>query len=79
MLLAKAGSSLTVKTLLENLQITTEFENSMVKKWATSVSFFVNGSILVLMPIISFKQCLLRRQVHILFHPNQYLLLLNPT
>ncbi|KAG6877048.1 hypothetical protein C0993_010734 [Termitomyces sp. T159_Od127] len=37
MLLAKAGSSLTVKALLENLQITTEFENSMVKKWATSL------------------------------------------
>ncbi|KAG6861932.1 hypothetical protein C0995_009882 [Termitomyces sp. Mi166 len=36
MLLAKAGPSLTVKVLLENLQITTEFENSMVKKWATS-------------------------------------------
>ncbi|KAG5717946.1 Vacuolar protein sorting-associated protein 53 like protein [Termitomyces sp. T112] len=36
MLLAKAGSSLTVKGLLENLQITIEFENSMVKKWATS-------------------------------------------
>ncbi|KAG6853779.1 hypothetical protein C0991_001490 [Blastosporella zonata] len=37
MLLAKAGSSLTVQALLENLQITTEFENSMAKKWATSV------------------------------------------
>ncbi|KAG6919330.1 hypothetical protein DXG01_006876 [Tephrocybe rancida] len=38
MLLAKAGSSLTLKALLENLQITTEFENSMAKKWATGVS-----------------------------------------
>lgn len=37
MLLAKAGSSLSVKTLLENLQITTEFESSMSKKWATAV------------------------------------------
>ncbi|KAG6827236.1 hypothetical protein H0H92_012692 [Tricholoma furcatifolium] len=37
MLLAKAGPSLTIKALLENLQITTEFENSMAKKWATSL------------------------------------------
>lgn len=35
----KAGPSLTVKSLLDNLQITTEFETSMVKKWATSVSY----------------------------------------
>ena len=37
-LLAKAGSSLTVKSLLDNLQLTVEFESTMAKKWATSVS-----------------------------------------
>ncbi|KAG5651871.1 hypothetical protein H0H81_007118 [Sphagnurus paluster] len=36
MLLAKAGASLTVKALLDNLQITSEFEASMSKKWATA-------------------------------------------
>lgn len=36
-LLSKAGSSLTVKVLLDALQQTTEFELSMAKKWATSV------------------------------------------
>lgn len=34
-LLTKTGSSLTVKALLDNLQITTEFEASIAKKWAT--------------------------------------------
>ncbi|KAF8800212.1 hypothetical protein BYT27DRAFT_7200395 [Phlegmacium glaucopus] len=34
-LLTKAGSGLTVKALLDNLQVTTEFETSMAKKWAT--------------------------------------------
>ncbi|KIM45519.1 hypothetical protein M413DRAFT_442185 [Hebeloma cylindrosporum] len=34
-LLTKAGSNLTVKALLDNLAITTEFEQSMSKKWAT--------------------------------------------
>ncbi|KAJ7497608.1 Vps53-like protein [Mycena latifolia] len=34
-LLSKAGTSLTVKALLDNLQLTAEFEASMVKKWAT--------------------------------------------
>jgi vacuolar protein sorting-associated protein 53 len=38
-LLSKAGSSLTVKVLLDTLQQTTEFELSIAKKWATSVSF----------------------------------------
>lgn len=37
-LLSKAGSSLTVKVLLDTLQQTTEFEHSIAKKWATSVS-----------------------------------------
>ncbi len=37
-LLAKAGSNLTVKSLLDNLQLTVEFESTMAKKWATSVS-----------------------------------------
>ncbi|KAF4621282.1 hypothetical protein D9613_000203 [Agrocybe pediades] len=35
-LLTKAGSNLTVKSLLDNLAITTEFEQAMAKKWATS-------------------------------------------
>jgi len=35
--LSKSGSSLTVKSLLDNLQLTTEFEASMAKKWATPV------------------------------------------
>lgn len=62
MLLAKAGSSLTVKALLENLQITTDFENSMVKKWASSVRvFFGTSNILLLISTISFKQYLLQR------------------
>jgi hypothetical protein len=36
-LLSKTAASLTVKTLLDNLQLTAEFESSMVKKWATPV------------------------------------------
>ena len=44
-LLTKAGSNLTVKSLLDNLAITIEFEQSMSKKWATSVRF-INVSIL---------------------------------
>lgn len=39
-LLSKAGSSLTVKILLDTLQQTTEFELSIAKKWATSVCLF---------------------------------------
>ncbi|KAH6906364.1 Vps53-like protein [Coprinopsis sp. MPI-PUGE-AT-0042] len=35
-LLTKIGPSLTVQALLENIQITNEFETSMAKKWATS-------------------------------------------
>ncbi|KAJ7772691.1 Vps53-like protein [Mycena maculata] len=34
-LLSKTGTSLSVKALLDNLQLTADFENSMVKKWAT--------------------------------------------
>ncbi|KAF8187487.1 Vps53-like protein [Pholiota molesta] len=34
-LLTQAGSNLTVKALLDNLAITTEFEQGMAKKWAT--------------------------------------------
>ena len=37
-LLSKLGPSLTVKLLLDTLQVTTEFESSMAKKWATPVS-----------------------------------------
>ena len=36
-LLSKAGSSLNVKILLENLQLTADFEAGMAKKWATPV------------------------------------------
>ncbi|KAF9073619.1 Vps53-like protein [Rhodocollybia butyracea] len=35
-LLSTAGKSLTVQTLLDNIQIVAEFESSMAKKWATS-------------------------------------------
>ncbi|PFH49037.1 hypothetical protein AMATHDRAFT_64066 [Amanita thiersii Skay4041] len=35
-LLSKAGSSLSVKSLLDNLQLVVEFESAMSKKWATS-------------------------------------------
>jgi vacuolar protein sorting-associated protein 53 len=41
-LLSKVGSSLTVKLLLDTLQVTTEFEASMAKKWATPVSILCN-------------------------------------
>ena len=37
-LLSKAGSSLTVKVLLDTLQQTTEFEASIAKKYVTTVS-----------------------------------------
>ncbi|KAJ3505368.1 hypothetical protein NLJ89_g7457 [Agrocybe chaxingu] len=36
-LLTKAGSNLTVKALLDHLATTTEFEQSMAKKWATPI------------------------------------------
>ena len=39
-LLTKAGSGLTVKALMDNLQETIEFETSMAKKWATPVCLF---------------------------------------
>ncbi|GLB36971.1 putative vps53-like, N-terminal [Lyophyllum shimeji] len=45
MLLAKAGTSLTVKGLLENLQITTEFEASMSKKWATNFQAMLDSTL----------------------------------
>jgi hypothetical protein len=38
-LLVKAGASLSVKALLDNLQITSEFESTMAKKWATPVGY----------------------------------------
>jgi hypothetical protein len=43
-LLSKAGSSLTVKQLLDPLVVVVEFEASMVKKYGTPVSrhiFFI--------------------------------------
>ena len=40
-LLSKAKSSLTVKVLLDNLQITMEFQSTMAKKWATPVCFWI--------------------------------------
>jgi len=36
-LLTKAGSNLTMKSLLDNLATATEFELAMSKKWATPV------------------------------------------
>ncbi|KAJ6498983.1 Vps53-like protein [Mycena sanguinolenta] len=41
-LLSKTGASLTVKTLLDTLQLTAEFESSMVKKWATPFQEILN-------------------------------------
>ena len=41
-LLTKAGSNLTVKSLLDNLAVTIEFEQSMSKKWVTPVRFVTN-------------------------------------
>ncbi|KAJ7085845.1 Vps53-like protein [Mycena crocata] len=41
-LLSKTGPSLTVKTLLDNLQLTAEFEASMVKRWATPFQEILN-------------------------------------
>lgn len=37
-LLSKAAPSLSVKSLLDDLQQTVEFEVSIAKKWATTVS-----------------------------------------
>ena len=39
-LLAKAGPSLNVKSLLDNLQLTSEFEAMMTRKWATPVRVY---------------------------------------
>jgi hypothetical protein len=44
-LLLKAKPSLTVKLLLDNLQITTEFETAMARKWATPVRYLIFGQI----------------------------------
>ncbi|KAJ6625846.1 Vps53-like protein [Mycena sp. CBHHK59/15] len=41
-LLTKTGSSLSVKALLDNLQITVDFESSMTKKWATPFQEILN-------------------------------------
>ena len=46
-LLTKLGSNLTVKTLLDSLAITTEFEQSMGKKWATPVRSYIQITYLV--------------------------------
>lgn len=43
LLLSKAGSTLTVKVLLDTLQQTIEFETSMSKKWATDVRGFCHN------------------------------------
>ncbi|KAH7913280.1 Vps53-like protein [Hygrophoropsis aurantiaca] len=45
-LLSKAGSSLTVKVLLETLQETIEFEGSISKKWATSLEGILKATTL---------------------------------
>ena len=41
-LLTKIGPALTVKALLESIQITLEFEASIAKKWVTPVSTIVS-------------------------------------
>ena len=38
-LLSKTGQPVPVKSLLDNLQLTVEFESSMAKKWATPVRY----------------------------------------
>ncbi|KAF8894339.1 Vps53-like protein [Gymnopilus junonius] len=43
-LLTKAGSNLTVKALLDNLAIATEFEQAMSKKWATSFKVMLKAT-----------------------------------
>lgn len=43
-LLSKAGSSLTLKLLLETLQQTTEFESAMSKKWAASLDEILSAA-----------------------------------
>ncbi|KII92548.1 hypothetical protein PLICRDRAFT_37313 [Plicaturopsis crispa FD-325 SS-3] len=43
-LLSKAGSALTVKVLLDTLQVTTEFETSMERKWATPLPDIIKAS-----------------------------------
>ena len=59
MLLVKAGPSLTVKTLLENLQITSEFESAMAKKWATDVRKHMLTSLAIIncCPVRRNSQC----------------------
>ncbi|KAF8625638.1 hypothetical protein AX15_005277 [Amanita polypyramis BW_CC] len=42
-LLSKASSNLPVKSLLDNLQLTVEFESSMAKKWATPFKDMMNA------------------------------------
>ncbi|KIK69081.1 hypothetical protein GYMLUDRAFT_214055 [Collybiopsis luxurians FD-317 M1] len=44
-LLSTAGKSLTVKTLLDNLQIVAEFESSMTKKWATPYQDMLSATV----------------------------------
>ncbi|KAL0956636.1 hypothetical protein HGRIS_002769 [Hohenbuehelia grisea] len=43
-LLSKAGTSLTVTILLDNLQITTEFETSLARKWGTPFQEILNAT-----------------------------------
>ncbi|KAJ4483824.1 Vps53-like protein [Lentinula aciculospora] len=44
-LLSTAGKALTVKTLLDNLQIVAEFESSMAKKWATPYQDMLSATV----------------------------------
>lgn len=57
-LLTQSGSNLTVKSLLDNLQITLEFEQTMAKKWATSVSRWSINFNVRLLKILQFKDIL---------------------
>jgi vacuolar protein sorting-associated protein 53 len=58
-LLTKAGSGLTVKALLDNLQETLEFEASMAKKWAMPVCPFSSIS----HPLLLMASILVQRYV----------------
>jgi hypothetical protein len=65
-LLTKAGSGLTVKALLDNLQETLEYESPMAKKWATPVCPFSFTSLPHFSLYSSSKICSRRQIIRIL-------------
>lgn len=56
-LLSKSEPALTVKVLLDNLALTTEFESSFVKKWATQVRLHNDFAIMRLTYIVTRDAC----------------------